>query len=224
VDGIDPTPVGTPDPSSTPNPPPPVLDKDLRYILPHPRVLGTWLLVAGLLAGGISWIVLPQWRERVMSKNEYAASRILWLLTTAESTFRSKDLDRNRLDDFWTGDVAGLYSYGLIPREVAEADAAPLKPLVPKPVPYRGHFFKALTADGQKSPPEPYAQVTDKASGRVHHSRSFGFTAYPAEPGVTGRRYWVINENNTVFPRMAEGSPPVNFPTDDELKRFYSKE
>jgi len=184
-------------------------------------VLG--ITAALLLACALAW-GLPEWRRRRIWNNQRDVFQAMKLLTSAEAVFQEKDADGNQVMDFWTGDVAGLHRYQLIPRELAEADAAPLNPLVPSPVPYRGYYFRALLTDGSEMPPESYRQATDKTSGNVHHLTKFGFIAYPAVRGGTGNRLYVVNENRTIFPREATAAPPTNFPTDNELKSFYSKE
>ena len=68
-----------------------------------------------------------------------------------------------------------------------------------------------------------YDLMNTAMTAGLHHRWRERAAAYPAEPGETGRKYWVVNENFTVFPRKAEGPPPMNFPTDEELKNFYSK-
>jgi len=148
----------------------------------------------------------------------------MMLLNSAEWDYRAKDRDGNHVEDFWTGDVAGLLKFGMIPRELAEADLAPLQALVPKPIPYHGYYFKVLIADNFETPPVAYRQETDKTSGKVHHLTKFGFVAIPADRGTSGKRFYVVNENNTIFPTI-ENMPaaPVDWPTDEELKMYYSK-
>src|SRR5438876_8635612 len=107
------------------------------------------------------------------------------LFRSAEAEFRYKDVDGNGVEDFWTGDVAGLYRFGLIDREIAAADALPLFPRVPQPIPYMGYYFVAMEVDDSESPPEELRQDTDKKSGKVHHRSKFAFCAYPAEPGAS---------------------------------------
>jgi hypothetical protein len=144
-------------------------------------------------------------------------------LAYAEADFRTNDRDGNGINDFWTGDVAGLYKYGLIPREWAEADTAPLVPLVPEPIPYKGYYFKALMADDSMTPPALYRQDTDKKSGKVHNLERFGFVAYPAGGIAPAKYMWIVNENNSV-PRRPLTSPPTsNWPSDDEQKSYWSK-
>src|SRR4029450_1021468 len=42
--------------------------------------------------------------------NDRTASVGLKILVTAETDFRANDRDGNRLNDYWTGDVKGLYT------------------------------------------------------------------------------------------------------------------
>jgi len=193
------------------------------------RVVTFWIAAVVAIALGLAFGV-PAWRKHRIQENERAAFKAMQLLVTAEADFRANDRDGNKVNDFWTGDVAGLHFLSpgglpleLIPKSLAEADAAPLVPRGSGPVPYKGYYFRALAADGSETPPEVYRQETDKTSGKVHHPSKFGFVAYPAEPGVTGTLVLVVNENITVFPKHIDGPPPVNFPTDEELKWYFKE-
>jgi hypothetical protein len=182
-----------------------------------------FVVFLGLAGGaGLLWW-LPQRAKQTRMFNERHASTTMKVLTSAEADFRANDRDGNGVNDFWTGDIAGLYKYGLIPRELAEADAAPLAPLVPQPIPYRGYFYKALLRDASETPPLEYRQDTDKKSGPVHNRERFGFVAYPADPWKTGKYSYLINENNTAFRSPASVPPPSNFPDDAGLKSAWSK-
>ncbi len=189
---------------------------------PRPRSIGSFILLPTLGAVLLLLLYLPTWLQERKYDRIRNAFRCMRLLTSAEYDFRANDRDGNQVRDFWTGDVSGLYRYGLIPRELAEADAAPLTPLVPEPVPYKGYLFKALILDRSETPPVAYQQETDKRSGNVHHPMKFGFVAFPADPKE--RRCMVVNENNTVFPTTAFDAPPMDFPDDNNLKSYYSKE
>ncbi len=136
------------------------------------------------------------------------------------------------MNDFWTADVAGLYyvkaggkPIALIPKEVADADAYPIRPSEKDPVPYHGYYFAALDWDESASPREPYRQDTDRKTGKVHNLHRFGFCAFPAKPGVTGRWVIFINENNSLFwVRDWTGPPPTLWPNDEERKaRFWRR-
>jgi type II secretory pathway pseudopilin PulG len=178
------------------------------------------LLLIGLLAGGY---FVPRMMTERRWANERAARAAMRMLPQAEAAFRTNDADKNGIQDFWTGDVAGLYTYGLIPREIAEADVAPLVPLVPQPIPYHGHYFKALLADDSESPPAVYRQVTDKKSGAVHNIERFGFVAYPAGGLASPKYMWIINEYNMDFRSPTTVPVPDNWPTDLQLKHTWAK-
>lgn len=173
-------------------------------------------LVLGV-AGALTWSSL---RESRRTRNEMEASNSLRILAAAEAEYRAKDRDGNGVPDFWTADVTGLYAAGLIDRALAEADSEPLVPLVPRPVPYKGYYFRALVADNSDRFAGPYRQETDRKSGKVHHLTKFGFIAFPAEPGVTGKYMWIVNENNST-PRHDMSIPvPRDWPSDEEHRRW----
>jgi hypothetical protein len=198
------------------------------------------VLVIGILGAGSLALWLPRRANERRWENERFASTALKTLSSAEADFRANDRDWNHVNDFWTGDVAGLYNVRpndgsngpeiqLIPRVLAEADAAPVKPLCPKPVPYHGYFFMALgldpsleDMDGNPLPPVSYRQDTDKKSGKVHSLSNFGFVAFPATPGETGKYFYIINENNSVFRAEATIPFPRNWFTRDERRRYWS--
>jgi hypothetical protein len=186
------------------------------------------LVVLVLAAGGACalWIRL---RREDRNANERAASACLETIDAAQLDFRANDRDGNRVNDFWTGDVAGLYylaasvgpgrseSVRLIPPEIARADAAH-----PGAVPHHGYFFVAMQTDENGI---PYRQVTDPRPG-VKPERNlskFAFCAYPAEYGRTGRFTFIIDEGNRRFKIDTAGKPVLKWPTDDELKAKYSR-
>ena len=196
------------------------------------RRLSIWqYFVMVAVASGLGAIVpvsVVFLRSADRASNERNASTAIKMLTSAEADFRANDRDQNGVNDFWTGDVSGLYSLDvgagplkLIPREIAEADAAPLKPLVPTPVPFKGYLFRVLEVDrSEKDPKEQrYQQDTggNPPMGKVHHTGKFGFIAYPARYGETGSFSFMVNESNTVFRRAEDGSTVRDWPTDEDL-------
>ncbi|HEV3027042.1 MAG TPA: DUF2950 family protein, partial [Planctomycetota bacterium] len=173
-------------------------------------------------------IALPGLLSSQRASNERTASTTIKTLTAAEADFRANDRDHNGVNDFWTGDVSGLYSLTvdghelqLIPREVAEADAAPIKPLVPVPVPYQGYLFRALERDAAISDAGEAEYRKDTGGnppmGKVHNTSKFGFIAYPVRFGETGKYSFMVNENNTVFRRPEDGTNIRDFPSDEDL-------
>jgi len=138
------------------------------------------------------------WKKRAQEVDEYFVYAALKRLTDAEERFREGDLDSNGIKDYWTGDLASLYDFGLIDRSMAEADTKPLKPLVSSPVPFRGYLFTAIEIDHRSNSPEPFKSDTDKRSGRVHSLSKFGFCAYPVDPNAKVS-VLIVGEDHTVF-------------------------
>jgi hypothetical protein len=154
--------------------------------------------------------------ERRQADNERAAATALKQIAAAEADFRANDRDANWIQDYWTGDVASLYSIqvdgrplALIGREVADADRLPIRPRAGGPVPFHGYYFAAMETDVFFQGGE-YKQDTGSAReprGKVHHPSEYGFCAYPAEFGVTGVHTFFINEGNTVLRADLGGKP-----------------
>ena len=155
-----------------------------------------------------------------LAANERSASASLKTLATAEADFKANDRDGNGLKDFWVGDVSGLYRYNttnnreikLIEKTLADADAAPLKNQNlaalkrDQPLPKTGYLFAVLPKYVDKEKTENYH------SGGFRHGNRFGFAAYPAEYGKSGRYTFIINETNTVWKKDLGGKPPEMFP------------
>lgn len=140
-----------------------------------------------------------------MAANEQHAALALKEIAAAEFDFRSNDRDRNQLNEFWTGDVAGLHHHGgLISRELAMADAAPLDGFSLQPVPYHGYLFIAMDLDEDG---KPYREV----EGRRNPAR-FGVCAYPVEPGLSGTAVYVVDSAGTVAQVKGATGPPRRYP------------
>ncbi len=149
---------------------------------------------------------------------------------TAEFDFKANDRDGNKVADYWTGDVAGLYcmtsaatpgnkdcSLKMIEPTIAGADSAPLPagaaggeyaaiPDFMNQEPKSGHWYFALASDAAEG--EAYARDTGGTPkmGPVHNMSRFGFMTYPDEHGSGGRYVFIVNEANTVY-RREPGSP-----------------
>ncbi|HLY75639.1 MAG TPA: hypothetical protein VKU80_16070 [Planctomycetota bacterium] len=157
---------------------------------------------------------------------ERSSSTTLKTLTSAEADFRANDRDWNRINDFWTADVKGLYTMTsaavrgaeanstvdpaikLIELSVASADAdgtfyaagGENLPLSSFAIPSAkgGYWFAALTAD--LSTGQIYRQDTGGKipMGNCHHESIFGFVAYP-DSQAAGKYIYLVNQNNTIF-------------------------
>lgn len=183
---------------------------------------------------GLSEIVpLRDGAARILTSNERNASGTLKTFATAQADFRSNDRDNNRVNDFWTGDIAGLYAIEaggatikLIEVSAALADEEPLEAgkvkCYPKaiatygvPSAKAGYKFRTLREDlscGVK-----YAQDTDDSGEKVRNTSRFGACAFPEEYGVGGTKTFIINEGNTLFWKDTGGEPVLDWPTDEDL-------
>lgn len=204
--------------------------KDSDYERPVPiRIIVHLTFLTILLAGGI--IGASEWRSRERNDNALHAMRALRTISSAQADFRFNDRDGNKVNDFWTWDVAGLHhleghgsAVRLIAQKLADADAAPRVGPCADPVPYHGYYFIALDWDDSVTPRELYAQDTDGKSGKTRNLRRFGYCAYPADPGVSGNAVYIINENNSLFRiRDFKGAVPKWWPGDDELRMRWSR-
>jgi hypothetical protein len=132
-------------------------------------------------------------------------SMSLKTLCSANADFRANDRDWNHANDFWVGDVAGLYvlesGYGadkgqpikLIELSVAAADVAPMTAIskYAGPSPKAGYHFAVIPyqADGK-----PYDL------GNNRNPSAFAFCAFPVEYDERWRRYtFIVNEENTIY-------------------------
>jgi len=191
---------------------------------------GSWVIATLLLGSVVVTVGTPfalvRWRrERAREqifRNERLAGASIEMIATAQADFRANDRDHNGVPDFWTANVNGLWLHGqLIESGIAQADATP--PAYASPVPYHGYLIVAMEFDDSESPPVDYRIETDKTAGKVHHPSRFGFCAYPAEYGVTGRWTAIINQDNSMFWIDNGGKPVLRWPSEDDLKRRYCR-
>jgi general secretion pathway protein G len=207
-----------------------------------PRPVPPWKAELGALATGIYGDSQPG----QLAANERSGATTLKTLCSAEADFRANDRDWNHVNDFWTADVAGLYSckdsngqsIKLIEVSVALADAAPLEKgaaggKIPAladfgvPAPKAGYWFRAMEKANDAQPGELLRVDTDLPGvlkmGKVHNLSRFGFCAYPAEYGASGLQTFIVNENNTIFCKDTQGEPVLEWPTDAELQAEWKK-
>ena len=163
----------------------------------------------------------------------WSASASLKTIASAQADYRGNDRDGDGLQDFWRGDISGLYSIvpagstemiKLIEVSVAGADAAPLGrgklgDVGPGQVaqdhyavfsPKSGYYFQAL-------------HHADEQPGGLNHRR-FAVCAFPADYPHSGVWTFILDEGNTIFKRdLGRPGPPEVFPDFETLKREWSK-
>jgi hypothetical protein len=152
--------------------------------------------------------------ERNTGPNHSNAGAALKSLVTQNAIWRSMDIDRNGIADYWTRDIAAFYAahdasgqaVKLIDGAFARADAAPARAypeLGKESMPKQGYFFKALTTDVDGKPLADPASVVPAAGNlapvpSTHPSR-FAFCAYPARYRKDGRLTFIVNEEGVVW-------------------------
>jgi hypothetical protein len=175
---------------------------------------GVLVLVVILLgSGALAWIGRP-WstRPRPSPLN-------LKTLASAQADYRGNDRDGNGKQDFWRGDVAGLYllrppgdpdMIKLIELSVAGADAAPTLDVsqVTVRAPKAGYWCKAI-------------RHADEDPAKLDPDR-FAFCAYP-EDLSEHRWMFVISEGNTIFKAPAVKGGVDVFPDGKTLTETWAK-
>jgi hypothetical protein len=203
--------------------------------------LMAWILLALLLlAGGAAVLVCVRGRSPKRFCWSCGLGRVHWpqrysplkALASAQADFRGNDRDGNGIQDFWRGDVSGLYgglSVGstemikLIEVSVAGADAAPTGALelgaagpgqvaqsrYAVPAPKWGYFYRAL-------------RHSDEPPGRPDPDR-FAFCAFPEDYPRHGRFTFVIDERNTLFKKDLGHDRGVDVFPADPLKDGWDR-
>ncbi|HEX7896969.1 MAG TPA: DUF2950 family protein [Planctomycetota bacterium] len=146
-------------------------------------------LLAAALAVAAAVLYFAVLRPRAIRENEAAAVATLETLREAQLRFRVQDRDGNKINDFWTADIAGLDVPGL-------TDGRPL----------RGYLFIPLldhdcSTANDIIDPRMISYLDDRLSG-------FGFCAYPADYGRTGKTTFLLCEHGDIL-RLDSGGRPV---------------
>ncbi|HEX7896251.1 MAG TPA: DUF2950 family protein [Planctomycetota bacterium] len=164
------------------------------------------------------------------ASNERNAAATLKTFASASADFRANDRDGNRINDFWVGDVSGLYridpgdgAIKLIEISAAAADAKPCVPLdkagalgstklvaVPGGAATKAGYRYAAVPKYQpdEGPGKPY----DEGGGRC--PAKFAFCAWPAEHGPGGTATFLITEENIIWKRNTGGQAVTVVPRD----------
>ena len=163
-------------------------------------------ILMGLVAlGGGVWGSFEWWEAR--------EGRI-----RAEEMFSKLRMPHHTEDKgWWVGDITELYRLGQISREVAEADTAPLVPLVPRPIPFHGYFVRVM----ESGPPVGDDDVPTPLKGKKWSKEAFAICFYPAEPG--SKNGAVITSSHALFRRVDPWPTPVfTFPTLEERRNHWA--
>jgi prepilin-type N-terminal cleavage/methylation domain-containing protein len=182
----------------------------------------------------IAALAIPGLIASQRSSHERNASTSLKTLCVAEADFRSNDRDGNKVMDFWTGDMKGLYT--LTNTSVAGAGGGTTDP------PLRlielsmatadsddavyaaggenmsvtsfgviaskaGYWYAALTLDQSITGPEQTYKTDTGGTppmGTVHNLHKYAFLTFP-ESNTFGKYVFIVNENNTIYRSATTG-------------------
>lgn len=190
------------------------------------------LMIVIALIAIIAAIAIPSILSAIRASNERNASGSLKDFSSIQVTFRNSDRDGNTVNEFWTGDVSGLYRINIpgaadpirmIELSVALADGRRMN-AVPPGQPFT--FNTGFLADAATSPKAGYyyqvlvecevapATFEPYNDGSGHHPDRFGFIAYPSSPGSSGTLIFILNEGGTMWkaglpPPYIAGAPPA---------------
>ena len=175
------------------------------------------LMIVIAIIAIIAAIAIPGLLRARIASNERNASASLKSVVTAEENFKSNDLDRNAINDYWTGDIAGLYclqviattnavaalnDIGVASADIfqngaafASADVNYNAALLLASSPKTGYCYQALILDQQGT-----VYAADTGDGfPVHSFGKFGFMAVPVSWDSTGNFAMIVNEGASVF-------------------------
>ena len=185
------------------------------------------LMIVIAIIAVIAAIAIPGLLASQRASNERNASATLKTVSAGEMDFRGNDRDGNKIQDFWTRDLSGLYTLcpvgstepiKLIEIGMAGADSRPLGSAAANTAgdetaitaftisaPKAMYWFLAMTSDETG---DVYAQATNGIAPLTaqpwFHFSKFAFAAYP-ESFSTGRQMFYVNESNTIFKRTLKG-------------------
>ncbi|MBI3857008.1 MAG: prepilin-type N-terminal cleavage/methylation domain-containing protein [Planctomycetes bacterium] len=186
------------------------------------------VLIVIVVIGIIAALAIPGMISSQRSSYERNASTSLKTVSVAEADFRHNDRDANKVNDYWTADLKGLYTMTsattlgnaggtvdpplrLIELSLATADADSVVATAGGEnmdiaqlgvvSAKGGYWFAALTLDNTVSGAESsYRQDTggEPDMGSVHNLNKYAFVSFPEGPSY-GKYAFILNENNQVF-------------------------
>ncbi|GEM_PF-1583741 len=140
-----------------------------------------------------------------VTSRAYSAISALKTIVETEVVWRLTDSDQNGVQDYWTLDVAGFYYLKDAAGEGLQFIAAPLARADSKGLhaytneeakPRDGYWVKPITRDAKG---EPYNQDVGGDGLKQTNRAEYGFCAYPARYGESGRITFIVNEEGMVY-------------------------
>ena len=173
-----------------------------------------WPYPIPLVKNDSGWVFdTDKGREEILNRrigqNELDATQVTLAYVDAQREFATKDRDRDGLLEYAQkfrsdpGKKNGLYweakageaqsPLGLLVAEARSQGYGPNK-ANDKPVPYRGYYYRILTAQGKDAPGGARSYLW-----RGKMIFGFALVAYPAEYGNSGVMSFIVNHDGNVF-------------------------
>lgn len=137
---------------------------------------------------------------------------VLWLEERNRDIYMDavRHLKRGGYPDsgYWVGDATEFYRLGIISREVAEADTAPLNPLVNRPRPYAGYYIRAMLSGPSLRSGSDWNTETTPFKGQKTNQETSAFCIYPAEAGRPDLPVYITCPVG-IFMKPSEGNQPI---------------
>lgn len=189
------------------------------------------LMIVIMVLGIIMTIAVPAILASIRSANERNASASLKQFSNVQITFRSSDAEQNAVNDYWTGDVSGLYritlpgsgALRLIDFSVALADGNRLT-TAPSGISFdttalsdtvsaakAGYYFQQMPFYEDSAG----AAASHDYGGTKRHPERYAVAAYASAFGNSGRHFFILSEDGTMYKRdpggagYIVGSPPA---------------
>jgi prepilin-type N-terminal cleavage/methylation domain-containing protein len=182
------------------------------------------LMIVVAIIAIIAAIAIPSLLRSKMTANQGNANAACKALVTHEAVWRSQDIEKNGLNDFWCGDVAGFFAVqdatlknvALIDMAFGQADFVPVVGNTYKggsgaagawvTAPKQGYYFQVMVTDQSAATyidagaAAPLSAAPGIVAGKYTSSTSrFGFCAFPAAYGTDGQLSFVVGEDGIVW-------------------------
>jgi prepilin-type N-terminal cleavage/methylation domain-containing protein len=180
------------------------------------------LMIVVAIIAIIAAIAIPSLLRSKMSANHSNAGAALKSLVTQEGIWRSQDIDKNGVADYWVADICGFHGakdaagnfVKLIDVAFANADndkagAYTYPGYVATPTPKQGYYFRAPASTVGNSTAVAAASTGLASAAGTMDTAIFNFTAVPATYNTDGVLQFLVHQDGVVWQLDAGNSTPV---------------
>jgi len=172
---------------------------------PMPRRLLTWAIIGAVLLPVTVVVMIIVYRHEPQLKRKprgwFDQISSFRSIAAAQNTWRQNDLDGNDVKDYARRYRMLYYQPDSSGRPVALIDKALADASGPGGVSEAGYLFADITGD---------------ANGPYDYRRQFGFCAWPATYGRSGKWTYITSAKGIIYRKDAGGKPVTTWPKDLE--------